>query len=126
NSNLFKVVEQTIDSKYSEHKENGTLSLICLGRKAVAHFGKRNYNIKAEFPNFFDDIRFSKATGIMSELINDFQAGEYDEVKVAYNEFKTVIAQNRIVESVLPIDPNSLVHEDETDAESKEYIFEPG
>lgn len=126
NNNLFKVVERKINEEYSEYQENGKMSLICLGRKAVKHFGKRNYQLKAEYPNFFDDIEFHEAMEIMKAVISDFEEGEFDEVKLAYNEFKSVIAQNRIVESVLPIDPHSLVGDEETDSDQAEYIYEPG
>ncbi|HEX6982762.1 MAG TPA: ATP synthase F1 subunit gamma [Balneolaceae bacterium] len=129
NSNLFKVVEKKIEDEYSRYRKDGTLSLICLGRKAVTHFGSRNYNIKAEFPNFFDDIQFAKANGIMAELISEFISGEFDEINLAYNEFKTVIAQNRVVEPLLPVDPDSLASPEDTEVENgdnQEYIFEPG
>ncbi|HET6528874.1 MAG TPA: ATP synthase F1 subunit gamma, partial [Balneolaceae bacterium] len=126
NGNLFKVVEQKIEDEYSRYRKDGNLSLICLGRKAVNHFANRNYNIKAKFPNFFDDIQFAKANGIMGDLISEFVSGEYDEINLAYNEFKTVIAQNRVVEPLLPINPDSLIGEEDTGEENNEYIFEPG
>ena len=124
NNNLFKEVENTISEEYSEYHESGNLSLLCIGRQAIKYFGKRNYNIIAEYPGFWDDIVFNKATEIMKSVVNDFKSGTFDEVKVAYNEFKSVIAQNRLVESVLPIDPSTLVDEEE-EISSTEYIFEP-
>ena len=127
NSNLFKVVEKTIEENYADYKEEGSLSLICVGRKTIKHFGKRNYNIEAEYPDFFDDLSFSDASEIMKMVIKKFKDDEFDEVKLAYNEFKSVIAQERIVESVLPIEPESLVDEEEdSDLSPKEYIYEPG
>lgn len=125
NNNLFKMVEKTIEEDYLKYKKEGTLSLVCAGRKAIKHFGKRNYNIVAEYPNFFDEVKFPKASGIMRKVIRQFNDGEYDEVKIAYNEFKSVIAQNRIVESVLPIEPESLVKEEKEIGAQKEYIYEP-
>ncbi|MCW9707369.1 ATP synthase F1 subunit gamma [Fodinibius salsisoli] len=125
NNNLFKVVEQAVEENYATHKKEGTLSLVCVGRKTIKHFGKRNYNIAAEYPNFFDEVEFSNASEMMKRVIKQFNTGIYDEVKLAYNEFKSVIAQERIVETVLPIDPESLVEEDEQTSQ-KEYIYEPG
>jgi F-type H+-transporting ATPase subunit gamma len=124
NNNLFKVIEDTINEEYSEYHQNGNLSLMCIGRQAIKYFGKRDYNVIAEYPGFWDDIVFNKATEIMKSVVNDFKSGTFDEVKVAYNEFKSVIAQNRIVEAVLPIDPTKLVDKDE-EISSTEYIFEP-
>lgn len=124
NNNLFKVVESTIEEKYSEYQKSGNLSLICIGRQAVKHFGKRDYKIKAAYPGFWDELKFPKATGIMKQVVADFKAGIFDEIKLAYNEFKSVIAQNRLVESVLPIESSTLI-EGETESASSEYIFEP-
>lgn len=124
NNNLFKVIEETINEEYSEYKKTDSLSLMCIGRQAVKYFGKRDYHVIAEYPGFWDDIVFNKATEIMKSVVNDFKSGTFDEVKVAYNEFKSVIAQNRLVESVLPIDPATLVDEEE-EISSTEYIFEP-
>lgn len=125
NNNLFKVVEKSIEEGYLKYKKEGKLSLLCVGRKAIKHFGKRNYNIVAEYPNFFEEVKFPKASGIMRKVIKQFNAGDYDEVKLAYNEFKSVIARERIVESVLPIDPESLAQEEEESDARKEYIYEP-
>ncbi|SMO42897.1 ATP synthase F1 subunit gamma [Fodinibius sediminis] len=126
NNNLFKMVEKTIEQEYAEYRQAETLSLVCVGRKAIKHFGKRNYNVIAEYPDFFDEINFAKASGIMKGVIKRFNAGEFDEVKLAYNEFKSVIAQERIVESVLPIEPSALLEDAVSDNEQKEYIYEPG
>ncbi len=60
----------------------------------------------------------------MKSAVAQFKSGKFDEVKLAYNEFKSVIAQNRIVEPVLPIEPESLIDE-ETDLSKTEYIYEP-
>ncbi|MGM0547269.1 MAG: ATP synthase F1 subunit gamma [Bacteroidota bacterium] len=125
NNNMFKVVEKTVNEEYSAYKESGNLSLICIGRQATKYFGKRNYNIIAEYPGFWDNIVFNKATAIMKSVIADFKSGDFDEVKLAYNEFKSVIAQNRLVETVLPIDPDSLVEMKEEETSATEYIFEP-
>ncbi len=123
NNNLFKVVEKTINNEYSSYHESGNLSLICIGRQATKYFGKRNYDIIAEYPGFWDNIAFNKTTEIMKSVVNDFKSGTFDEIKLVYNEFKSVIAQNRVVESVLPIDTSTLVEDEEIS--STEYIFEP-
>lgn len=125
NNNLFKVVENKIKEEYSEHKKEGNLSLICLGRKTIKHFKKHKYNIEAEFPGFFEELEFHQAMELMKHVISEFQAGKFDKVELAYNEFKSVISQNRIVESVLPIDPQSLIEDDDSDSNKAEYIYEP-
>lgn len=125
NNNLFKVVEKRIEEDFADYNDSGNLSLITIGKKASNHFGKRNYKIKEEFPGFFDDLVFSNASEIMQGVIAEFKNGNYDAVYLAFNEFKSVIAQNRIIEPVLPIEPSSLVEGSEKTDENLDYIYEP-
>ncbi|MDR8391126.1 ATP synthase F1 subunit gamma [Aliifodinibius sp. S!AR15-10] len=126
NNNLFKKVQAHIEENFSAYQKSGDLSLVTLGKKATKHFGKRNYKLRDQDPNFYDDLEFSKVSEIMKEIVADFKAGEIDAVYLAYNEFKSVIAQNRIIEPVLPIDPSKLIGEESETDDSIDYIYEPG
>ena len=125
NNNLFKVVEITINEEYSQFAENGTLDLITIGKKAGAYFTKRKYNVVERHPGFFDDLQYDSASEIMQNAVEKFINGDYDKVLIAFNEFKTVIAQNRKVEQVLPIDPSTLLKEGESIDANADYIYEP-
>lgn len=126
NNNLFKEVETKVNSDLKEHNDNGTLALITVGKKADAFFKKRNYNIIESHPGFFDTIEYSASSAIMNAVIEQFINKEYDEVYIAFNEFRSVIAQNRRVDKVLPIDPDSISgNSDDVSKESIDYIFEP-
>jgi F-type H+-transporting ATPase subunit gamma len=127
NNNLFKEVESRINEDFADHKKNGTLSMITIGKKAHKHFGKRNYNVIQSYDGFFTNLEYSEGAQITSDVIDGFVSGTYDEVHFAYNEFKSVLAQNRIVEPMLPINPDTLVTEDNADDSKSEidYIFEP-
>jgi F-type H+-transporting ATPase subunit gamma len=128
NNNLFKVVESEIQNSHKDFLKSGNLDLICIGKKATAYFNKRNYQVKDSYPGFFDNLNYPDAIDIMDSAMKQFTEGVYDEVYIAYNEFKSVIAQNRIIKNVLPINPEALVDnliEDETDGVI-DYIYEPG
>lgn len=126
NNNLFKEVETKISSDLKEHHSNGSLALITVGKKADAFFKKRNYNVVESHPGFFDTIEYSASSAIMNAAIEQFINKEYDEVYIAFNEFRSVIAQNRRVDKVLPIDPDSISgNSDDVSKESIDYIFEP-
>ncbi len=126
NNNLFKEVEKSIESSLSDHKENGTLSLVTVGKKAGAYFKKRKYNVVESHPGFFDKLEYESTSALMSKATQQFVDGEFDEVYIAFNEFKSVIAQNRKVDKVLPIDPAEISgSSDDASKESIDYIFEP-
>ncbi len=127
NNNLFKVVERTIANDYSEHHKNGTLDLITIGRKATVYFKKREYNIVDKYPGFFDNLEYDLTAEIMEHVIKKYTSEYYDKVLISFNEFKTVIAQNRRVLQVLPVDPASLKKDENEDESLKtsDYLYEP-
>lgn len=126
NNNLFKEVEIFIQNELGEFHKSGTLSLITIGKKATAHFKKRNYKIAESHPGFFDSISYDASSAIMNQVIDSFTSEVYDEVFIAFNEFKSVIAQNRKIDKVLPIDPSEISADNSDDSnEVIDYIFEP-
>lgn len=126
NNNLFKEVEKKLNKDFSEQLQAGTVSLVTVGKKATAHFGKRKYQIAESFPGFFDEIEYDSTSAIMEAATSDFIADKYDEVYVAFNEFRSVIAQNRKIEKVLPIDPSEFFIKTDSDSKSDiDYIYEP-
>lgn len=126
NNNLFRKVEDTILTDYQSYHENGNLDIVAIGRKANAYFSKRKYNVVSGFPGFFDDLSYDAASGIMQEATENFVSGFYDKVVIAFNEFKTVISQNRLLETVLPIAVSELDNENsEPSGEITDYIYEP-
>jgi len=123
NNNLFKEIEKYIEINLNEYRENNSLSLITIGKKATAHFSKRKYNVVTSYPGFFDSLNYDVTSEIMTGATDQFVAGGFDEVLIAYNEFKSVITQNRKIEKILPIDPEAIAGDDSI--ESIDYIFEP-
>ena len=57
--------------------------------------------------------------------MKNFIKEKIDEVYLAYNEFKTVIAQNRKVEKILPLKAEDLVAADIDKTVHFDYIYEP-
>lgn len=126
NNNLFKSVENTIASAYASYREKGTLDLIAIGRKAEAYFKKRNYQVVQSYPGFFDNLSYSLTSELMSGVTEKFADGTYDKVLIAFNEFKSVIAQNKIVETVLPIQTTGISETSSTGMTVQtDYIYEP-
>lgn len=127
NNNLFRQVEEEIHSEYQSYHESGTFDIVAIGRKADAYFRKRNYNVVSGYPGFFDHVNYRDTSEIMQEVTGKFVEGYYDKVIVAFNEFKTVISQNRLVETVLPIAVSELDENQdvETSEQITDYIYEP-
>lgn len=140
NSNIIKLAEQTIDEHYARQRENGNLHLLCVGRKAHQHFGKRGYQLVGDFRGIYDDLSFEVAQDIAQIAVDGFLDERWDDVRLVYNEFKNTISQNRIAEPLLPIPAEQfttpVMEESESSAEQRQngeapegrevdYIFEP-
>ena len=64
-----------------------------------------------------------KAQAIGQNLATLFSEKKVDKVFMIYNEFKSVMAQEVIVEQLLPIVPENL--EDRKDSFAVDYVYEP-
>jgi F-type H+-transporting ATPase subunit gamma len=122
NTNLFRFIEDYIKINFSQQQENGTLELVCIGRKSSDHFRKRGYNVKRSHVGFFDKLQFDSAAAVMRTATQEFLNSEHDAVYLAFNEFKSVITQNRIMTQLLPLDVS---YHDEAGADNTNYIYEP-
>ncbi len=126
NNNLFRYIESYISSEFQSFHEKGDLDIITIGRKADGYFKKRKYNVIDSHIGFFDDLNYRSTSEIMQAAIEQFADEKYDKVLIAFNEFKTVISQNRLITEVLPVKTAALDDSDEkVKAEMIDYIYEP-
>lgn len=98
-----------------------SVQLIPIGRKANDFFKRRPIPIRRQATQIFQALSFDTAREIATELITDFTSGEVDAVYVAFNEFKSIIAQIVRVERLLPIE-----REWEQTETAVDYLYEPG
>lgn len=135
NTNVIKSAEKTVRQNYSAVLAAGRLKIVAVGRKAHEYFGKRDFTLVGDFRGIFSDLRFAIAQEIGDLAVTGFTGGEWDEVFVVYNEFKNTIAQNRIVEPLLPIpheqfltpvmDTEGVRRPELREGVVADYIFEP-
>ncbi len=111
NNNLFRMVENRLQDDFSEHMKNETLSMICFGKKAYDYFRVRKYPVIDHKIGFFEHLEYEHVAEVMNKIVDEFKRGSYNEVHLAYNEFKSVIAQRRHLLKLLPID---YISEDES------------
>jgi len=127
NSNLFRFLSDSFDAQFPGYKAAGNLSLITIGRKAHDYFRKRGFHVLDYNNGFFDKMSHDHSMEIMEQAANEFLSGSYDAVYLGFNEFKTVLTQNRILKQVLPVSfeiPDSA--QENTSNNEIDYIFEPG
>ncbi len=122
NTNLIKVVERHINANYASYKAEGKLKLFCVGKKGFDYFSKRGYVVVGKYIGIYNNLAFGSAQAIVREVLEGYTKGEYDQVEIAFNEFKTMTVQKNTVEQFLPIPNEPLASEK---VKVVDYIYEP-
>ena len=116
NSNILRRAAELI-----RESSAADLTLVVVGRKARDFYRRRPYTIKRDMVGFWDRLAYSHACELADFFMQEFLAGEVDEVWLLYNEFRSVTVQRPVRVQLLPI-PRV---EGEA-GESVDYIYEPG
>ena len=100
------------------------VTLVVVGKKARDFYRRRPYEVKSEMLGFFDRLAYSHAQELAGGLMQEYLAGEVDEVHLMYNEFRSVAVQRVKREQLLPIEPET-TGQGEGEAAAGDYIYEP-
>jgi F-type H+-transporting ATPase subunit gamma len=76
-----------------------------VGRKGRDFLRRRGAKIEFEFTGVFEDLTVSKAGEIGRAIVAEYKVDGFDAVYLIYNEFKSAISQNVVVEPLMPITP---------------------
>jgi F-type H+-transporting ATPase subunit gamma len=119
NSNILRrAVELIRESSVAE------VTLVVVGRKARDFFRRRPHTIKRDMVGFWDRLAYSHACDLADAFMQQYLAGEVDEVVLLYNEFRSVALQRPVRRTLLPI-PRAETGGEGTTAEHVDYIYEP-
>ena len=110
-------------AQYLKDNEENENSLIVAGKKGNDIFSNRPVTIIEELVGWTKDFDHLKAQAIGENLATMFSENKIDKVSMIYNEFKSVMQQEVIVEQLLPVVPEIL--EQNKDSYSVDYIYEP-
>jgi F-type H+-transporting ATPase subunit gamma len=117
NANILRRAERFIRENKGKYE---TFEIATIGRKARDHFKKRSLATVRDYSGVFENLTFRRATEIAEGIAEEFVKSDLDAVFLLYNEFKSAIAQQVVVEPLLPI-----VHEELPAGDSVDYIYEP-
>ena len=96
-----------------------------VGRKGRDFFVRRGVDIRFEMVNLFNDLRYGHAEAMAETAIDQYTSGAASGVSILYNEFKSVMQQEVVVDQVLPIPTLDASEGEESEAVSADYLFEP-
>jgi F-type H+-transporting ATPase subunit gamma len=115
NSNILRKAHQEIDAF---GKDN--VDIICIGKKSRDYFKARSYKIISTHIDFWNTLNFQDAMSMGAEIIEKFTSGNVDEVRVVYNEFKSMGSQTLKDVVFLP-----LVSKPTEEKKSVDRLYEP-
>ena len=116
NQNIIRKAENEIQQNPDQGKE-----FIFIGKKGRDHFVKRNFKAIGEYISFFRNLQFEQAVDIATLIRDLYIQAKLDRIFLIYNEFKSAVQQQVIVEQLLPLNP-IIPGEKEN---LPEFIFEP-
>lgn len=117
NSNICKAAYR----RWKELESEG--SQVCfgiIGRKGRDYFKRRNADIRHDFLGVFEELSVDKAGEIGRYIVEDYTSIHLDACYLVYNEFKSAISQQVVIEPLLPIKPMELAEDQLGD-----FIYEP-
>ncbi len=115
NSNILKMVQSEVQGKDAV--------VLPIGKKAVDFFRARKIPALTEHYGEAADVSIGDCFSIAKQLCGGFLSGEYDEVRVAYTAFVSVLSQEPQSLALLPLTKS----ESEEDSSSRsQIIYERG
>lgn len=119
NSNIIKKSAAII----ADAKDKGIeVELLTIGKKGNDLL-KKQTTVYKNSSSIWDNLSFDEIAQVSEEITEKFAAGEFDQVRIVYNQFKNAATQIVMDEQYLPV---QIQTESSTAATSSvDYIFEP-
>ena len=123
NANATRAVLRHVADSASAGEDAVEVSAVTVGRKGRDALRRAGVPIAAHFAQLGDRPSFADVTAIARLVTEDFLAGTYDRIEIAYSTFINTLSQRPVIRTVLPVERPTM-GEQETET-NDEYLFEP-
>ncbi len=122
NANLIRIAEDRL-----KEERLGALELICVGNRANAYFGRRQWPIVQHFGDSGGEVEHQMADDISNFIQERYLSGQTDEVHLIYSQFVSTAVCKPVMEKFLDLDQSTLMRNVSAEERAKvlDYIFEP-
>lgn len=108
-------------SQFLKESEPGSVSLGLIGKKGIDFFKRRPFPIAMSIADLGGQIDLVRIRRIANDITETFLSGEFDEVRLLYTSFVSMVKYRITLEKFLPVEnPAS-----QSEGMPSEYIFEP-
>ena len=90
--------------------DTAAIGIVAVGRKANEFFSRRNYAIEVFHPNDGDTVSPELIRELTNEAAQRFAMGDYDLVKIAYQNFVSTFEQRPVIREIFPLSVEELQH----------------
>ncbi len=118
NNNLFRGLLKEFTTLQNEGK---TIELCTIGKKAGSFFNSVGMNIIARTTDLGDTPHFDDLIGSITTMLDKYNAGELDEIVLAYNTFENTMTQTPTTTTIVPMQ----LAEVEELSHHWDYLYEP-
>jgi F-type H+-transporting ATPase subunit gamma len=118
NANILRQAVRFLEERRGRGQQP---SLELVGRKGRDFFRRRQWPVRAEHVGVFSPLHYAFAQELARSLMKAFVANEVDEIHLVYNEFKSVIQQRVVVETLLPVPRRAF----DAKEPALDYVYEP-
>jgi F-type H+-transporting ATPase subunit gamma len=119
------ILRRSVEFLEEQSQQGNQVSVSLVGRKSIDFFKRRDWPIRQQWGGVFDRLTFEHALDIGQNIVSQYHEGTFDHLYVVYNEFKSAMQQEVIVEKLLPIES---LHDSEGGDETSMgggYLYEP-
>jgi F-type H+-transporting ATPase subunit gamma len=89
-----------------EMSEKGVqVDMITVGRKGNDYFRRRKVNLVEAFTNVMNNVTYELSGRVVSVAVEKFTTGEYEEVYILFNSFRSAVRQVQTLRKLLPVTP---------------------
>ncbi len=103
NATIIKLAARWLNS---EGRKYASVTFSFLGKRGFDFYKTKSGFIVGDFfEKYGGKVTFKKANDLSNAICKSFLDGEFDEVKIVYNEFKNAVLQVPTIEDFLPLRP---------------------
>jgi F-type H+-transporting ATPase subunit gamma len=121
NSGIIKFAEKYIADNKNRYEK---IDFVFIGKRGIDHFARKGVKAIENLTKLDKDASYALAKSIAENLIERYEKGHYDEIRLIYNEFKSAISQKVVCETLLPVEIEKNSFEGATGF-AADMIFDP-
>jgi F-type H+-transporting ATPase subunit gamma len=119
NTNILRQVVSTMKAR--EQQGASEFRVTCIGNKGFGFMQRMGANVVSHIVQMGDTPHLEKMIGPIKVMIDAYEAGELDEVHIAYTRFINTMKQEPVIEALLPLSGDRIGAPEGT----WDYLYEP-